>query len=485
VQIDKQLVIQTACDYDRYVIGGTTLRNLPIYDDCKAYDVNPEVFANLLEKEVDKLIAFATSDKPPLFDSQGSLDGLSRKDFENLSGLADQMLCNMSILTHDNSRHGIEIPTIASDAWDDLILSRRRLRTRYAQDESQWSHVEGKQPTTLPDAGHNTAAYHKLLDYILGVITWWMLRSADSEYWTRHLLAILARWAVKMKVVAKGPVRCAELTLSETYSMIQKIKHESEFKDVLIKIGGKERDIDVLQTEVDLSNVYFEEKLFLRQHLGFVIETILEALMRHERSGNEAESFEICAMIHRSGLEGVTNMLTGQRHGNIVASSNLQHINFCYSIFKLLELNTDQLEEIVNTSPPPSPEQAALNCLNVSMACKDGKHRIFNFAVQKMDHAVSLIVPLALMDPSPAREIASLMNLTNSLADGRDPIRQFAPPPKDFAVEYIISTKTWLIKWEGKGNDKVMDPDIKQLSQSPLRRGVQGIFVSSTFTVLF
>jgi hypothetical protein len=478
LQIDKQLVVQTAGDYDRYVIVGTTLRNLPIFDDCRAYKVDSELFASLLDKEIDKLIAFATSDNPLLFDSQGCLDGLSRKDFEDLSGLSDQMLCNMSILTHDNSRHGIEIPTIASEAWDDLIVSRRRLRTRYAQDES---HVEGRQPITLLDPNNNTTAYHKLLDYIIGTITWWTLRSADSEYWKKHLLAILARWAVKMKLVALDPIRCAELTLSETHAMIQKIKYEAEFKDVIIKIGGETRDVDVLETEVDLSNLYFEEKLLLRRHLGIIFEAVLEALMRHERSGNDAESFEICSMIHRSGLEGVTNMLTGQKHGNIVASSNLQHINFCYGIFKLLELNTARLQEVDKASSRPSPEQAVLNCLNVSMVCSESSNRTLNFEVHTMDHAISLMVPLALMDPHPAREISLLMNLTNVLADARDPIRQFAPPPKDFSVEYILSTKTWLEKWHGKRNDKVMDPDIEQLSQSPLRRGEPGMFISSIF----
>lgn len=473
--ISKKLVLQTANDHDRYVIGGTTLRNLPIYDDCTMYNATPPVYARLLEIEIDQLIAFATSDSPPLFNSQGCLGGLSRKDFEDVSGLADQILCNMAILDHDNSRHGIEIPTIASEAWDILISSRKRLRTRYAQDES---HVEGRQPTTLSDPNDNQVAYHQLLDYILGTIAWWILRSADSEYWRRQLLAILARWAVKMKLVLRDPVLCADISLAETKTMIEHKKFGADFKEVVIKFGGKEQDIDVLETEFDLSSSYFVEKLLLRQHLGKIMETVLEALSRHERSGIEAESFEICSMIHRSGLEGVASMLTGQRHGNIVASSNLQHINFCYSIFKFLEYNTVQLEAIDKKIPSPSPVEAEQNCLKVVMACNTGENgdtSKFDFALRRMDDAISLIVPLALMDPQPASQIASLMNLTNMLADPKDPIRQFAPPPRNFAAEYTIATKTWNAQWQRRGKDRFMDPDIKQLSQSPLRRGVKGI----------
>ena len=471
VQPEKESIIQAATNHDLYVIGKTTLRALPIYDDCVPYGLKSSTFNDLLDKEVDKLIALVTNESPPLFDSEGVLDGTSRKEFEDLSGLADQLFCNFSILNHDNSRHGIEIPTIASEAWDCLIASRRRLRKRYAQDQSR---VEGWQPAVLSDPELNRKAYHKLLDYILGSVAWWVVRCAHSKYWKTQMLAILAQFTVKMKVVARNPVECAATTLAETYATIQRMKNESEFNDKLIKIGGKDREVDILSTETDLSNLYYEEKMLLRQHLENIIHGVLESLTRHERSGNEADSFEICTMIYRTGLEGVTSMLTGQRHGNIVATSNLQHINFAYSAFKLLEQNT-LLLKMPTHSPTSSNADSLRVCWRANASADPGSE----LAVHKMDHVISLIVPMSLVEPGISREIALLISLTNVLADEGDPIRQFEPPPRDFALEYTISTRPWLTNLDGSTRDRLFDPDIQQLSQSPLRRGVQSMSIHS------
>lgn len=473
IRIDKQAIIETACDHNRYVVRGTTLRNLPIYDDCRMYDVAPEKYASLLEKEVLKLIAFAESKDFPAFSSQGSLGGVGRADFESLSGLADQMSCNLSVLTQDNSRHGLEVPAVASEAWDALIKSRQHLRARYAQDTSG---VEGRQPATLPNPQDNKIAYHSLLDYIIGLMSWWLLRSAHSEYWEKHLLAILAPQAVKMKVIAADPIKFAKTTLSATHMTIEKLKFEAEFKAELIKVGGKDRDLDLLQAEDDLSNTYFEEKFFLRQHLGNIFEAILEILTNREKSGDEAETFEICSMIHRSGLGGVTNIITGLRNGSIVASSNLQHINFCCSIFDFLKANTTRIVDAEQSTASLSPEESLRDHVTVHMTYNNGREGSkkdisdSKVRVYTMDNAVSLMVPLALINSTPAREVAILRDLTNMLADANDPIRQFAPPPRHFAIEYTISTKSWISKWQH--NKKSMDPDIQKLYQSPLRRGV-------------
>jgi hypothetical protein len=417
---------------------------------------------------VDKLIEFSELDEPPVFNSHDCLQGAGRNDFEELSNLADQMLCISGVLTHDNSRHGVTFGShVANEAWEQLLNSRAILRTRYAKDEK---HVEGGQPVTLDDCGQpqrNARALHMLLDYILNVMAWWLVRCADSEYWRTQVLTTLAQWAVKMKIIARDPVQFAESSLSATSGMIEQLKIEADANEVLIKIGGKKKDVSSVQTQTDYCNLYIEEKSWIRNALTEMLGQVLIALVQDDKSTTSVDLFEICTMIFRRDTEPDKGgkMWTGLRHGDVGVSSSLDHISFSYSLTKLLNLHIKRLS---NADTPPQSPVGDYVKLSGHVYEEDYTIRT-DLQVYRMDHVVTLMVPLILMQPLIIKQISKLMNAANAFMDGKEILRVFNPPPTEFALELTLSTRAWL---QDSETSRVLDPDISSLSQSPLKRRI-------------
>lgn len=481
VPFDKEAIRKAANDHDCFHFRRYTLRNLPKYDDCTPYVTEPDKIDDLFRAEVLKLIKFAELQQPPIFNSHGCLQGVGCKGFEDLSNLADQMLCISDVLTHDNSRHGVIFGRqVAGEAWDGLIRTRDNLRTRYAKDER---HVEGGQPVILEDGDQsqrNTRAFHSLLDYILAVITWWLVRCADSEYWRTEVVATLAQWAVKMKVISNDPVRCAEYSLSETFSMIERLKVEAEMNDVLVKIGGKKKDAEAVQTQTNYCNLYCEEKLWIRTALKNILSQVLEAFVQDDKSGIQANLFEVCTMIYRRDTKPDRSgkIWTGLRHGDIGVSSGLEHITFCYNLSKLLELHFNEVQSQVQSKPPKTHSN---EFVEVKGHIREGQRNPkLDLKISTMDHAITLLTPLVLMQPRNARQIQDLMNTAMAFMDGKEVLRVFSPPPTDFALEVTLSTSAWLQAQDPRSSEK-FDPDVTSLSQSPLRKGLQGNVLNYRF----
>jgi hypothetical protein len=474
VKFDKDAILKTASDSDSYHIRNHKLRNLPKFDNCRPYIDKPTEINKLLADEVDKLIEFAELDQPPVFNSHGCLRGADRTDFEELSNLADQIACISDVLTHDNSRHGVVFGTyVADEAWDTLLSSRCSLQIRYATDEK---HREGGRPVTLEDCGQperNSRALHVLLDYILNIMAWWLVRCADSEYWRTQILATLAQQAVKMKVICRNPARCAESSLSETSGMIEQLKIEADMNDVLIKIGGEKKDPYPLQTQKDYLNLYIEEKLWIREALNGILGQVLAALVRDDESNEPSGFSEICTMIFRRDTEPDRSgkIWTGLRHGDVGVSSSLLHISFCYSLTNLLNLHINAMKLAERTPQPPIAEHIKLSG-NINENDTTTKHTL---QIYSMDDVVTLLIPLLLMQPLAVKPVRKLMNTAMAFMNASEVLRVFTPPPLDFALELTLSTRAWL---HDSKTSQVLDPDVTSLSQSPLNRK----FVCNTTT---
>jgi hypothetical protein len=415
---------------------------------------------------VEKLIEFAELEQPLIFNSHGCLRGAGRTDFEELSNLADQMKCMSDVLTHDNSRHGVIFGShVADQAWDNLVKSRSRLRMRYATDEK---HMEGVQPIVLEDceqSERNARAFHFLLDYILGVMAWWLVRCADSGYWRTQILATLAQWAVKMKIIARDPVKCAESSLSATSGMIEELKIVADANDVLIKIGGKKKDVSPVQSQTDYCNLYIEEKLWIRDALKGILGEVLLALAQDDKSTAPADFFEICTMIFRKDTEPDRGgrIWTGMGNGDVGVSSNLDHISFCYSLTSLLNLHINKMKHAQRPPQAPIDEFVKLS----GYIFEEKETRRYDLQVYSMDHIITLLIPLLLMQPFAVKQIGSLMSTAMAFMDAKEILRVFTPPPIDFALELALSTHAWL---QDTGTSRVRDPDITSLSESPLNR---------------
>ena len=456
-EINVDEILKTANNHTEYVDGERTLRNLPRFDECE--DLMSGAIWQLLLRKVDKLVGFSRMSSPPLFDSQDCLQNMAREDFNLVAGLADQIYCNLSILQHENARVIIErSKTSNKDAWSELLKTRKTLSDRYAQTEAQ---VEGCLPRHLDNAEKDFQAYCALLDYILAVSVWWIVRSVFSKYLEQQVFATLARWAVKLKALAKDPIRAAEQALSDTSDLFTMRKTELEFRDeiLIIQVGEKKTEINMSDTPSDPTALYFEEKQLLGGVLSAIVINLLATLDSQHRSPTPIDSFEICTLVYQTGLEGETTMFHGARDGGISTSSNLKHIDFCLNSYLLLKSNTESILDARMSSPGSQESGVSIrwNAADARKSLRDA-HPI----VHCMDHLVSLLVPAALSTPKCAILLSGLTNIATLWAQPEDCVALYSPLKENFSLEYVITTPA------RKNEDrKVGDPDIQPLSQSP------------------
>lgn len=465
VKFVKHTIVDAANNHNLYRTAGSILKDLPRYDDCTLYGISSETADRLLGEEIDKLIQFAENEAPPCFDSHGSFNGTTKADFEALSGVADQLICNMSILNLDNARHGVEYgQQVVEEAWELLLTSRAFLKVRFAKDDI---HVQGRQPVLLPDAEKNALAYHYLLDYLIATIAWWLVRCADGEYWKAQNIAVLAQWAVKLKVVSRNPSDCAETSLTETSALIQKLKLRTESEDVIIKIGGKQKDAE---TSTNFVNLYCEEKTFIRDSIYHILDHVLGALVKHERSVTDADMFQLCVAMYRrdTDSEKACKLWNGHRHGHLFMSSYLSHFNDCYSMSKLLQNNIAQIRK---SSRPNSAHSSDL--VHLRGTIHDAGSEEINLSVKDMDKMVMLMVPLILMTPTVASEIEMLKQTAKAFMRDEEVLKQFRPAQDSFALECMLSTAPWRKRPEADEDNPQFDPDVKPFAESPLRRGIK------------
>ena len=465
-EIDVGAIVKTANNHNEYVDGERTLKNLPRFDECEDLISGAE-WRDLLQKEIGKLVDFSKNPSPPLFDSQDCLQSMAREDFNFVAGLADQICCNLSILQHENARVVIEkSKSTNTNAWSELLKTRKTLSDRYVQTEAQ---VEGCLPRHLDNADKDFRAYCALLDYILAVSVWWIVRSVFSKYLEQQVFATLARWAIKLKALAKDPVRAAEQALSDTSDLFTARKTELEFRDeiLIVQVGEKKAQINMSDTPTDPTALYFDEKQILGEVLGAIMNNVLATLDNPNRSPTQINSFEICTLVYQTGLEGETTMLHGARDGGISTSSNLQHINFCFNSYLLLKSNTESIHNARRRTP-----DAQTPAVSIRWSAPDA-HKDFCNAqpiVHCMDHLVSLLVPAALSTPKCAILLSGLTNIATIMTKTEDRVAIYSPPKENYSLEYVITTPAWQEKAKQIVDSKVGDPDIQPLSQSPARQ---------------
>ncbi|KAK7935974.1 hypothetical protein PG985_001469 [Apiospora marii] len=483
VSLDKEKILKKSKDHEEYHHHDYVLRNLPEFEGCEEF-VKPEKYQHLLRSEIDRLVEFAEAKSPPMFSSHNTLDGVNLQDFKKLSGLADQIWCNLAIIQHQNAGEVVKVPGVfVGEAWKELSDTRTTLRRRFVPDTLE---IEGRLPIKLQDPQHNFLAYCSLLDYILGVVAWWLTRCATSPWLSENLMVALARYAVKLKLVLADPTKTAQKALDDTQGSIIGKKRQVEWEGdpYIVTFGDDKLKLDLVQEDDrDVTSLYFTEKIVVRRLVNRVLRIILKSLRSDNTPGSKDDSFELSAFVYRTGLEGVTNMLANTRHGDVLATSNLSHISFCYSDYELLSQRTAHLKEA--SSPPsptssPSSSQTSTQSTAPVVLIKHFSGRSnqnqdlpeSNVKIKNMDDLVSILVPFSLLNPEAGIHADGLVAMSAMMSGTEGRISVFEPPPTDFSMEYTITSETWRRTMNQSSNQGSLDPDISPLSMSPLRRRI-------------
>jgi hypothetical protein len=264
-------------------------------------------------------------------------------------------------------------------------------------------------------------------------------------------------------------VHAREITAS--FCSDHKTKIQADSDSILIKIGWEKKDADSAHSQTDFCNWYCEEKISVRFHLENLLYYLFTSLVKHERSSIGADFFEVCALVYRSDMkcERTCKMWTSHRHGDITTSSTLYHVGFCYDLSKLIQHNIREIKK-------EPPRLIATDFVQLSGAIREGTVTDVSLNVYRMDHAITLLVPLLLLNAESYQQILRLRGAIKPFMRKDEAIRQFEPPRRDFALEYTLSTSSWLSNLQNTQQNGYIDRDVMTLSSSPLRRGLRGVY---------
>ncbi|KAH6865259.1 hypothetical protein BKA58DRAFT_472387 [Alternaria rosae] len=474
-------IMTRATEYEKYSKGGISLTGLPKFDDLKNYGISSATEKHLWLLEIRRLRADAASEDALIFNSNGIFDRTDSTTFENLSNLADQITCNFSIIVHDNALHILEhcrwIGTL-STAVRNFKGARTRLTTRFEQDEEK---VRARRPKLLEDPEANRKVYFALVDYITSHVARLVVRSATSDFWNNHSLAILAKWSAKLKILSYNPAQYSSLSLDAAEDLLARMT-DSEAKENLkvlkvraTDVGPESKDdLDIdSQAEADITGYYFQDHNGLQVRLANLFNYAAFALYASEKTGNPPNCFEVCTLVYETGLERSLTVISNDRRGDVAATSDTTHVTCSYTAFQNLMKNVELLK-----SERQPPRDDTREQTNIRWQWAEGIQGtispVQNFRTSRFDDIVSIMVPLALTDPHTGIELGNMLDFATGNSEEEDPVIQFER--KHFTAKFVVTTAAWQDKQHKlKFANAAHGPDLDVLpvSRSPLSRTIR------------
>jgi hypothetical protein len=324
-----------------------------------------------------------------------------------------------------------------------------------------------------------------LVDRIIGTVAKLIVRSATSDYWNYNALAVLAQWATKLKVLSSDPVHFASLSLVSLEDVIGRLSEQDSKENAFvvklrtsdsdnIGLGPKGNEIDVEDLRSDISGTYYREQQSLRWHLLYLVKHASRALYASEKTGNPANSYEVCTVVYETGLKRCLTVLNSDRGGDVTASSDPTHLKCSYTALGLLMKTTRALCERERT--PQHIEHAT----SIKFKWSDGERTSFaekELLITSMDELISIMVPFSLTDAHSAIEIDNMIQLASTYTEEEDPIFQFEG--RHFHAKFTVSTAEWLSRKQRQTSFHHLshnDPEVVSVSGSPLDRMIRGKF---------
>jgi hypothetical protein len=468
VELDEDRIFQAATDYQSWTNGDYIFENLPRFDNATLSGLTLEDENAMIKKEIAKYAEFATSDKPSLFKSNDIFGTANPEGFKDLAKVFDQITTHLQVIKHDNYLLVLE-HFHRSDFYRSFKEARDRIRERYLREPHGTIRINGREPKRLDDETNNTKVYHALVDFVFKSLAWWLMRLAKSDSWNAHVIAVMARWAVKLKFIALDPVRWVEKALAKGEDVMRQIETEQKYEDVIrvqmpqVNLGEDGVKI-TFPDNPNLAKPYYESKSHFRDNLLQLVLRVLDSLNTGLLGSNSA-ALSVRTLIYRGGLNRTLRQLAVYQNSQISTTSDNEEFRYSHAAFQLLVLNS---QSIVNCDPEvPNVANVCWHHIvkgEVSPAYRvKGEKR-----TDKLDDIISLLVPLSFMENwNMVERLHSALAWTIAHED-LDSQKLDRPREETLELEFSITTPKKI------GLPAKIHPDTIPSSQSPLFTGLEG-----------
>jgi hypothetical protein len=172
-------------------------------------------------------------------------------------------------------------------------------------------------------------------------------------------------------------------------------------------------------------------------------------------------------------LEGVPTSINSDRYGNMGTSSESLHINCIYGALLLLLENMETLQRD-SEIPRDIAAHGSSGGARAQWEWSEGAthKKGSNLRLSRMDDVISVTIAQCLGTTYSAMCLESLIQTASTGTTDEDPVMLFRPPPKAFQAMFTFQTEEFTIR--RKAFDQHHDPEVRPLSESPLKGGVRG-----------
>ncbi len=227
------------------------------------------------------------------------------------------------------------------------------------------------------------------------------MQVVERKSWRVSLIAILARWSVKLKLIAWNPTRWAEMSIARGENVMRRIsndqKNENRITLEFPPISREaERKLVYFPDDRDPDYYYYSWKFRVREYLDSLVRQVLNNLMAGNSRSKRPAAFEVRTLIYRSALDNSLRHLTVQRDGTIETSSDHAGLRHSYRALQLLLSN---VQTIAKKDRVPASSDVAKFHWQIKLA-KGSADDGGAVATDRLDDVISALVPLTLIGSS-------------------------------------------------------------------------------------
>jgi hypothetical protein len=453
-------VVEEAQNYRSVEYGNIKMTNLPKYDDITTYG-NPKDFPHekqleLWTAEIDRLATSVDIEgkSQSLFDSERKLNSLSKDTRHQLHKVADQIYCNLAILYHDNINLD---PSLAKSPEPSTtrfaVLSKDILEGRLNQylHRSPDDSMTPRPPEVLEE--HNEEIYYLMVDHITALLAVVLCRSVFSEMWQNNVIAILAKYSTKLKIVLKDPMNFAAASLENAEAMQESALQNSYFdwldSGYLSLLEKKEKGWNP-------SALYHFHERASRDTIHYLIIHILSVAFRpHRPFRNTEQRKELCSKVYRNGKDSFHTIIANDADGGFAVTSEVQQLRVYRTALDVLLRRCKLIDDKQQLVPLPAPGESS-EYLRIDWKWwLDGQHTETtgrpgeldhspknDLEVTNMDSAVSILTSFALCDPHATIEIKALIDMRKRVYSMFHDHHVFEYYDENFTSEISLSIST-------------------------------------------
>jgi hypothetical protein len=480
--LKEDTIFKAATDYNNWTAHGLVFSELPRFDDSTLCGLSISTEKDMIRKEIAKYMQFAQSSSPALFDSGGILGYNKHDGADDLSIIIDQIRCNLQIIKHDNAWQAVA-NTLHGSFYNNFRDARHTLLLRYATDSQA---LNRRKPKTLDNQDENRRLYHSLIDFIFGSSAWWIVRVAQSESSAANIIAVLARWAVKLKVIELNPVVWAEKSLEEGGDTMRSIANtqKDEAKVVIKVFNEKTNKPEEIPFEDDpkFTMSYYRSKTRLRDLLLDLVSGAMGDLIVGQPWLWSKFSTELVVrtFIYKGGLDQTLRQLSVEADGRIKITPNLVGFKWSYIASRLLLYNCKSISERKEIDSKNNPRlesyiTSKMGWRHIKM--ENGTLRLKERGgteTQRVDDLVSVLVPLSFMANSNLIKPLTAVSVVRIHGDEQDedPLQSLAEDTIE--LDFVMSALDSHSKPQNLLSSPFFDSDVIPSTQTPLFKNTEG-----------